>query len=83
MLALTDAAGEYLNEWLGNTGADVIRLSRDAKFWVEADKKRSGDVLIAHRDRVVLVLHEKLSKLLAQNTLGVENSDEGPQLAVF
>ena len=83
MSTFTEAAGEYLNEWLANTGADVIRLSRNAEFWLDADIARPGDVAIAHRDRVVLVLHERLSMFLAQNTLGVENGDEGPQLAVL
>ena len=84
MLSMTEAAGAHLAGLLERDEApeDVVaRLEQEeGEIALRRGHAHPGDSAFAHEGRTVLVLHDELCKELADHTLDVEDSDEGPQL---
>ena len=84
MFTLTETAGAHLAELLAGAEApeDVfVRLEQEEDgLGLRFDNALSGDNKFAHKDRTVLVLDDELCQLLADNTLDVEDTDDGPRL---
>ncbi len=83
-VTVTYPAAEYLDQMLAENDvpvAVVVRmvLKDDAISFVE-DKMRSGDQTFTHGTRIVLVLDEEMSQLLANQTLDIKYTDDGADL---
>ncbi|MFQ6048630.1 MAG: hypothetical protein ACE5K7_04630 [Phycisphaerae bacterium] len=86
MLAVTEAAGAHMAQMLSEAEApaDVaIRFILAGRgLTLRLDSPRPGDATFDHEGRTVLVLDEEVSKLLADNTLDVQDAGEGPRLTL-
>lgn len=86
MLTLTDAAAVHLTELLTTAEApeDVaVRFVRNEKgLAMQMDNERPGDDTFAHEGRTVLLLDSEVSEALTGRILDVEDSVEGPRLAL-
>jgi hypothetical protein len=86
MLTMTDAAAGYLSDVLekANVSSDTA-----AHLVVEADglapaldSARPGDTTFNHEGRKVLLLDALASEVLADRTLDVHSTEDGPSLSV-
>ena len=86
MLSVTESASAHLAQMLTDVEApdDVaIRFVLEGRgLTMGLDKERPEDATIDHMGKTVLLLDNNISELLADKTLDVEESDEGPQLAL-
>ena len=86
MLTLTDAAAVHLTELLTAAEApdDVaVRCVRSEEgLALQMDSERPGDDTFAHEGRTVLLLDSDVSEALTDRTLDVEDSVDGPRLAL-
>lgn len=86
MLTITEAATQHLATLLerAETPADLaLRVIHDGHtLGLRPDNPRPGDTTFAHQSRTVLILDEEMSALLAERTLDVQQTAEGPQLAI-
>lgn len=85
MLTITPAARELLSRLLEekNTPEDEAArfvFNRD-NLTVEIDKLRAGDVTFDYKGRVIVLLDEEAAEILADNTLDVKDTEDGPKLA--
>ncbi len=55
----------------------------EQRLTLQVDKVRPGDATFDHGGRTVLVVNEQISELLADKTLDVKDTDEGPKLALL
>ena len=87
MLMLTEMAGEYLTALLENTRASeeaAIRFVLDGSTLTpKLDSARPGDDTFDYEGRKVLVLDAQVSEALAESTLDVQATDEGPKLVLL
>jgi Fe-S cluster assembly iron-binding protein IscA len=87
MLMLTETAGEYLTTLLENTNAPeetTIRFVLEGSTLTpKLDNTRPGDATFDHDGRRVLVLDSQVSQILAESTLDVQATDEGPKLVLL
>lgn len=86
MLNITNAAGGYLNRVLDETNATpdtAVRLLVAADgLKATFDTERPGDASLDHDGRKVLLLDEQASQVLAQRTLDVQTTPDGPRLGL-
>ena len=86
MLNMTDAAAGYLSEVLENANAapdTAVRLVVETNGLSSAlDQPRPGDTTFDHEGRKVLVLDPQASEVLAERTLDVQSTDDGPRLGI-
>jgi Fe-S cluster assembly iron-binding protein IscA len=86
VLTVTDAASAHLAQMLADAEApdDVaIRIvAREGGLVLALDSTNTEDATFDHEERTVLVLDTEVSKLLEEKTLDVQDTEEGPQLAV-
>jgi hypothetical protein len=86
MLTVTESAGAHLSSLLVEAEAPekvAIRFVREGDgFALDLDNPRDGDTTFAHQERTVLVLDDEVSKLMADLTLDVKDSDAGPKLTL-
>ena len=86
MLTITDAAGSFLAEMLGEADApeDVaIRfVAEEEGLALRLDRKQDADSAFDHEGRTIMVLDEEMSDFLAERTLDIEDSDDGPKLSL-
>ena len=86
MLQITEPAAEQLAQMLSESDApdDVaIRLVVDGEgVALRLDNVREGDTTFDHDGGTVLVLDEEAAELLASRSLDVEETEQGPQLAL-
>jgi hypothetical protein len=84
MLTVTDDAARHLAEILHTaeaTGDTAIRFVREGRtISPTLDRERPGDVTYAYAGITVLLLDENVVAELADRTLDVQDSDDGPQL---
>ncbi len=84
MLAVTEAALKRLSRRLTHHGAAVgtaLRFTRrDGRWKLGQDQERPGDVKFAHEGRDVLLLDKSAASAMANLTLEVRKTDEGPRL---
>lgn len=86
MLQVTDAATEHLNKLLGDSGAPdeaAIRVVVEERgLTLRLDNVRPGDSSFEHDGKTVLVLDEQVSQMLDDKTMDIEETGEGPRLAI-
>ena len=79
MLTVTEAASARLAEMMEQKGLSqdvAIRfVSRDRGIAMQSGTERPGDATFQHEGRTVLLLDEKVSKLLADETLDVDGTE--------
>lgn len=87
MLNLTPAAGGYLSQVLEEAKASpdtAVRLAVDGDgLESKLDVVRPGDTTYNHEGRKVLLLDTRASRVLADRTLDVQPTDEGPRLGIL
>jgi hypothetical protein len=87
MFTMTETAGEYLSTVLDDSNAaeeTAIRLVLDGNTLApKLDNARPGDATFAHEGRMVLVLDERVTQVLAESMLDVKATEEGPQLVLL
>ena len=86
MLTMTETAGAHLVDLLGEAEVpeDVaIRFVIESEeLTLRLDKEKPGDESFSHAGKTVLLVDEEMSSMLAEKTLDVEPSDEGPKLTL-
>ena len=87
MFMMTETAGEYLTAVLDNANASeetVIRFVLEGNTLMpKLDNARPGDATFDYEGRRVLVLDGQVSQALADSTLDVQATDEGPKLILL
>jgi hypothetical protein len=87
MFIMTETAGEYLIAVLDNANASeetAIRFVLEGNALTpKLDNTRPGDATFDYEGRRVLVLDAQVSQALAESTLDVEPTDEGPKLVLL
>ena len=86
MLTMTQAAAGYLSDVLERANVSpetAVRLVVEADGLTPAlDTARPGDTTFDHAGRKVLLLDAFTSDVLADRTLDIQSTDEGPRLSV-
>lgn len=84
MLTVTTAAAAHLAQMLGAAEAPddvaVRFVVEGSSLALTLDRPGPGDATFDHSGRMVLLLDEDVSELLADNTLDVEQTDAGSKL---
>jgi Fe-S cluster assembly iron-binding protein IscA len=87
MLTITDAAGEHLTALLANAKAPeetAIRFALEGNTLAPTlDTAHPGDETFDHAGRTVLVLDPNALQVVADGTLDVRPTDEGPKLVLL
>jgi hypothetical protein len=86
MFMMTETAGEYLIAVLDDANASeetAIRFVLEGNTLTpKLDNTRPGDATFDHEGRRVLVLDEQVSQVLAESTLDVQTTEDGPKLVL-
>ena len=86
MLTMTEAAAGYLTDVLKGAKAShetAVRLTKKGKGFSSAlDTARPGDITIAHSGRNVLLMDATTSDILAQRSLDLRDTPDGPRLQI-
>ena len=86
MFTITDAAGEHLTALLENAKAPeetAIRFALEGNTLApKLDTAHPGDETFAHAGRTVLVLDPDALQVIADGTLDVQPTEEGPKLVL-
>lgn len=84
MLTVTDSAGALLSDMLSEAPdeAAVRFVPQGNGLAPKLDAERPGDATFTHDEKTVLVLDPQISELLADKTLDVQQTPQGPQLAL-
>jgi hypothetical protein len=81
MVAVTDAAGAHMAKLLTQVDAQddlVIRLVLDEHDLVPTiDQARAGDTAFSYKGRTVLVLDSLVVQAMADQTLDVQDTEDG------
>jgi hypothetical protein len=87
MFMMTEMAGEYLTAVLDNAHASeetAIRFVLEGNTLTpRLDNARPGDATFDYEGRRVLVLDGQVSQALAESTLDVQTTEEGPKLILL
>jgi len=87
MLMLTEAACGYLTTVLDNANAQDVTAVRfvleENTLTPMLDNSRPGDETFDHNGRPVLLLDAQVSQVLADSTLDVQATEEGPRLVLL
>jgi len=87
MFMMTETAAEYLSAVLDNANATeetAIRFVLEGNTLTpKLDNAQPGDATFDHEGRKVLVLDTQVSQVLADSTLDVQTTDEGPKLILL
>lgn len=86
MLTVTDEAAAHMANLLNQNDvpddATLRFVVQDNALGIELSKSQPDDQTVEHDGRTVLVLGEDVSKILEERTLDIEQTQEGPKLAV-
>jgi hypothetical protein len=84
MLTVTETAGQHLSQVLEQApGNAVVRfIPQENGLAMHLDNVREGDLTFEHEDKTVLALEPRVAEALADRTLDVQPTEEGPQLAL-
>ncbi|MEX0885418.1 MAG: hypothetical protein WD009_03165 [Phycisphaeraceae bacterium] len=86
MLTITETAGEHLSQLLEDAeapeGAAARFVASDEGLSLHVDEPRPGDETLEHEGRTVLLLDAQIAELLADRTLDIEQTEEGPALTL-
>ena len=82
MLTITQPAYERLSEMLSDRPEDVaVRIFLDeGRARIRPDRKRSGDKVLKHDGRTVLLFDKQAARHLDERTLGIRQTENGPRL---
>jgi hypothetical protein len=87
MFVMTEPAGEFLCAVLDRANAPeeaAIRLALEGDTLIsKLDKPRPGDAMYDHDGRKVLVMDERMSRLLDGSTLELQPTAEGEKLVLI
>jgi hypothetical protein len=87
MFTITYVAGDYLTELLDTANASeetaVRFVVENNTLTPKLDTARPGDAAFDHEGRTVLVLDSSVAQAMADSTLDVQATDEGPQLVLL
>ena len=87
MLSLSYITGEHLAYMLAKVNAPEDAVMRavvqDGEYGLKIDTVQPDDATFAHGERIVLVINEQVSKLLADMKLDVEVTGEEPELVLI
>ena len=87
MLNLSYTAGEHLAHMLADADAPddaVIRISvEDGELELATDTVRPGDTTFTHAEKTVLAIDDQISRLLENNKLDVNVTDDQPELIMI
>ena len=87
MLTVTEAAKAHLAQLLTETDTSdetAIRfVSEENQLVPTLDYAAPGDTTFAHDGKIVLLLDTGVATVLANSTLDVRDTDNGPQLALI
>ena len=81
-LLISPAAGDYLTQVIDRESAcDTVRLVFGlAGLEPQPSAVLPGDTIYEHNGRTVLVLDQTMNQMLADKTLDVEDTQQGPKL---
>ncbi len=88
MFTMTELGGTHLAEMLAEIKTEddddrVIRfLLEGSDLSLMLDTERPDDIVLKHDGQAVLVLDQDVSDVLADATLDVNETDEGPELVI-
>lgn len=86
MMNLTESAGGFLSKVLDEAQASpdtAVRLAVEGDgVQSTLDTVRPGDTTYNHEGRKVLLLDTRASRVLADRTLDVQPTEEGPRLSI-
>jgi len=86
MVTVTDAAGAHMAQLLAQVGARddlVIRLVLDEHDIVPTmDQGRAGDTAFSYEGRTVLVLDSLVVQTMAEQTLDVQDTEDGLKIVL-
>ncbi|MEX0744829.1 MAG: hypothetical protein WD118_04435 [Phycisphaeraceae bacterium] len=86
MLIMTHSAAEHLRQLLleadAPEGAAARFVAGPEGLSLHLDKHRTGDETYEHDGRTVLLVDGQIADLLADRTLDVEQTDDGPTLTL-
>jgi Fe-S cluster assembly iron-binding protein IscA len=87
MFSITDAAGQHLTALLENAKAPeetAIRFALEGNnLTPKLDTAHPGDETFDHAGRTILVLDPDALRVVADRTLDVRPTDEGPKLVLL
>jgi Fe-S cluster assembly iron-binding protein IscA len=88
MLAVTERAKQELKRILADKvdnpqGGLRLRVSNPGEFGLSIDTEMPGDQVVKYEGAKVLLVEEGLATSLKGVIIGVEDTPEGPKLAVF
>lgn len=83
MLKITEAAGDFLGRLLAAAPEHLALryVFSGSGVAPQLDSKRAGDTCIRHNGRVVLLLEPEVARWLADKTLDLQETSQGPGLA--
>lgn len=84
MLSVTDNASQHLATLLDEAPENaVVRfVPQEDGLAVQLGNVQQGDTTFEHDDKTVLALDSQVSEALADKTLDVQQTEQGPQLAL-
>lgn len=84
MLTVTQSASQHLSELLSDAPEEaVVRfVPHESGLAVQLDNVRPGDQTFEHDEKTILALDPQVSEALADRTLDVQDTEQGPQLAI-
>ena len=88
MLTVTEAAKQLLKETLlANTDDQEaglrLTMKSPGQLGLVLDRQSPGDSVIEYEGSKVLLLEHEIAELLKEVTLDVQDTPDGPQLAIF
>ncbi|MEX0653322.1 MAG: hypothetical protein WD534_01340 [Phycisphaeraceae bacterium] len=86
MLIMTQSAAEHLEQLLAEAdapeGAAARFVAGPEGLSLHLDQQRPGDETYEHDGRTILLIDEQIADLLAERTLDLETTDDGPALTL-
>ncbi len=86
MLTVTDSAGDHLAKLLDGPDIPqeaVVRfVLQEEGLALQLGSEQPGDTTFSHGERIVLAMDAPIAEALADKTLDVYSTPEGPQLTI-
>ena len=88
MVIVTEEAKQELGRRLSSAGAEDpevglrLTVKEPGQFGLKRDKEREGDYVVQHEGSKVLLVDQRLAKLLKAATIAYEDTPEGKSLVV-
>mgnify|MGYP006969501697 CR=1 FL=1 len=84
MLTITESAGDHLAQLLTNAPDEaVVRfVPGTTGLTMQVDQVQPGDTTFEHGDKTILALQPAVNDALAEKSLDLQPSQDGPQLTL-